>query len=587
MGFVEDKVKEYIQGNYAKFQDLRLNQMLLHLPCLTAADRQEILRETDRNGNISSLIEFFNRLWCRRGWVTQLISALRETNSDLADSIQEVYEAHLLPSQRRPPASSPSAVAPVAVPQGANAPPSDNSPLSLPRSQSRPTGDQPPKATNALTPEPSASLQDVVDYRAPVQETKCPSWNDKTAIEGKALGKDIKQKISTPGQHNRNAAESNASLAVQRENLTDVQVASPAALVRHHEHLREVSEEDRQSTEPVSSESDAETPQTASSLGRSFSESSPFPPRSSIKEHVDQIPNTVPVGRFSSPPFNFAGSSSTDVIPPSSPVAVSSILSDGYSEDLKAPVQERELAKTNLWTTSERITGDASLRATIASPSSVTDSPTNSREKRNNAGGPSRDARIFYSNREEEDISLFKPGVLSSEEVTGGPLDRLSINPGRVYSGTSDRLRMSDEYSEKSDPLMLSASTWSSHSEESGRNLSTGTNINHSDEDSIRTHTVHVRESPSADLAGAPQITRPALGNASQSPGDSLDSVAGDQLIKNASSPPVRNDSQRNSLQNESVSDTASSHMSGSVLLAVGFALISLVALVVYKQVKK
>ncbi|XP_015275217.1 PREDICTED: mitochondrial antiviral-signaling protein isoform X2 [Gekko japonicus] len=622
MGFAEDKVKKFIQQNYHLFHDVPLNQLLDFLPCLTSADRQEIRCHTDRRGNVSSVSEFFDHLWGRSGWVTQLIDALEKNNSGLAEVIREVYEDALLPSQRASTARSPPSVAQsrsVSVPVGFGAPSSDGTPLSPPRNQPRPTSNPLPTCVNALAPAPSAPLPDVVDYRSPVQETKFPSWSGETlplsdptettaascfeqGLEEKACGDDVKRTISTPDQHNRNAAESNADLTAQHENPASGQAAPPRSPVQHQTPLREVSEKEVQSSTPISSSSGAgpfvpETPRTASSLGQSLPKSSPLPQRSSRTEHFGQVPSAVPVARFPSPPSDFSGSSSTDVIPPSSPAAISVTLSDMYLEELNPPVQERNLRGTGLCATSEKVTGDVPPRANVVWPSYAADIPANSRENRNNATGPSRGAQLFHSNREEEDVSLLKPGALRSEEITGGPLDQHSSDRSAEYSGTSDRLRYSDGSSEVSDPLMLSNSTQGSRTEYSERNTPMGTNRaslrrrndNHSDGGSVRTHTVRVEEPPSVDLTGAPEITRPAHRHTSQPPGDFSDSAAGDQLTENGSSCSVRSDGPRNSRPNESVTDAGSWHMSDSMRLAVGFTLASLavVAFVLYKQLKK
>ncbi|KAL8206572.1 UNVERIFIED_CONTAM: hypothetical protein K2H54_010750 [Gekko kuhli] len=775
MGFAEDKVKKFILKNLSMFHDVRVDQLLDHLPCLTLADRQEIRCDMTNKGNVSTVSRFFEHLWGRTRWVAQLIDALEINNSDLAGVIRAVYEDALLPP-----------------------------------------------------------LQDVVDCRSPVQETKFPSRSGETLplsgpsetttancfeqdLEEKACGNYRNRKTSTPDQRNRNAAESDAGLAAQHENPASVRAASPRSPVQHQTPLRQASEKEVQSSTPVSSSSGAgnlvrnwdgfqprpvcvkngyfgnvsrsvdsgvspvpelavspapatpgnlpeensylssdsspltprgqegaraeeqkvpplwgcqqedpldnpaskpflqlqldeeqkgaqgqqdsagnvsavpllqqegdrhswqvnnrrvdfrvmsneaiptgsipanlqrrgkflppsipsettatncfeqessslcseedsldhsqcceatcggqlsegsletrEPPRAASSLGQSPSKSGQLPQRSSRKEPFGQGPNPVPVFQFRSPPSDFSGSSSTDVIPPSSPAAVSAALSDAYLEDLKPPVRGRNLQGAGPWTTSEKMMGDAPPRANVDWPSRVTDIPENSRQNRNNARGLSRSTHVFHSNHEEEDVALLKPGALLSGEITGGPLDQHSSDGSAEYSGTSARLRFSGGPSEESDPLMLSDSTQGSRSEAPKRNMPMGTNRaslrhrgdDHSDGGSIRTHTVRVEEPPSVDLTGAPEITRPALGKASQPPGDFSDSASGNQLAENGNSRSVRSDGQRNPRQNESVTDAGSRHMSDSALLAVGLTVASLavVAFVLYKQLKK
>ncbi|XP_054845590.1 mitochondrial antiviral-signaling protein isoform X3 [Eublepharis macularius] len=612
MGFAENEVKQYLLRNLRRFQGLRVNQLLNYLPCLTEGDREEIRAHIERRGDRDSVYELFSRLWCRSGWLTDLISALEENNSELAEELRRVHESRQLSPQRSSSASStPPAAANASqshvlksAPVVPSATSSDDRPLSPPRNLSRPARAQPPTAVNVSTPAPSASPQDVVDCRSPVQETKFQSWSSETTVNAEAHGEDKKLSNSTPNQQSRNAAESSVSLEVQYEKPPDVQAASSRSLAKRQSH----SKEEMQSAKPVSSNSSAgpyvpvaaavAVPPTAPLLGQSPSRGDQLPQRSSKKEQNSRIFNAA-LARFRPLPSDFTGSSSTDVIPPSSPAAVSDTLSDGYSDDLKHPVQERELEGTEVWTCSElaqeKVTGNASW------PSYGT--PTNSREDRNDASRPSRDSCVFCSNQEEEDSMLSKPGVLVSVGIPKGRLDPQVSNLDTEYSGTSDRFRFSDDYSVESNSLMLSNSTQHSHSEEacldpaestsSRRNVTRGNGNasldNHSDDSSIRTHTFHVEEPPSVDLAAAPDVTGLAFGNASQSPGVFSDSVAKGQPIKNINSPPLSNHGQRNSLQNESIGDAEPLLMSNSTALAVGFALTSLVAVAfgLYKKLKK
>ncbi|XP_077157304.1 mitochondrial antiviral-signaling protein isoform X2 [Paroedura picta] len=740
MGFAEEKVKDYIRRNYHRFHDIHLNQLLDFLPCLTPADMQQIRRNTDRHGDILSVSEFFSHLWCRIGWVEQLITALENTNSELAEVIRNVYQqAQARPVSARSPSSTP--------PSGAH---SSND---LPHNQPRPT------AQARCGSPPSASLPDMVDWRPPVQESTSRS------LEAKTCRNDVKLEVSTPDQCNTNAPDSDASLAVQRTNPANVQPASPNSLVQHQTLLGEVQsstpsksdtassnqpeensylssdsslltprgqdgaradeqipplsgcqqelldkpvnkpflhlqvnedqrsaqgqqdstsvinpapllqkEDDRRSQQfnsrrvdfrdaiptggvpanlqrrgkslPPSAPSETtaascfeldssedvshghnqcyeatagsrqvsegwlaaskgntgdletrgpsvrETPQTTASLRQSPSKSSQLPQRLR-KEPFGHIPTTSPVGKSQPPPSDFSGSSSMDVIPPSSPTAVSATLSDGHLEGTKPPVRERGPRGADLWTPSKKMTGDVPPRA----PSSVTNIPANSSEKRSKASSPSRGAHVFLSDHEEEDVSLLKPGVLASGEITGGPLDQQLNNLDTEYSGTSARFRFSHRSSGGSDPLMVSSSTQGTSSEVSERNMSAGAsraihhhwNDNHSDGGSIETHTGHIEESPSVDLMGAPEISRLALRNASQPSGDFPDSSAGDQRIRSASPRSVCSDGERNSHLNKRACDKAPSVRSECKLLFVGLALTSLaaVAFVLYKKLKK
>lgn len=68
----------------------------------------------------------------------------------------------------------------------------------------------------------------------------------------------MKQKISTPDQHSRNAVESDAGLAAQHKNPADFQAASPRSPVPHQTPPGGMSEKEAKSSTPVSSRSEAD-----------------------------------------------------------------------------------------------------------------------------------------------------------------------------------------------------------------------------------------------------------------------------------------------------------------------------------------
>ncbi|XP_013920544.1 PREDICTED: uncharacterized protein LOC106547811 isoform X1 [Thamnophis sirtalis] len=125
-----------------------------------------------------------------------------------------------------------------------------------------------------------------------------------------------------------------------------------------------------------------------------------------------------------------------------------------------------------------------------------------------------RDSRIFHSNCSENDMPS-KPGLLSAELSSDG-----AGETGNVYSGSSERLRMSNSDSasvstSNSDPILISESSLVTHPPMSTtwkRNRPSGAidatlppEVDAGEEDtSFRSHHVLVEENRSMDLMGVP-----------------------------------------------------------------------------------
>ncbi|XP_068922126.1 mitochondrial antiviral-signaling protein isoform X2 [Petaurus breviceps papuanus] len=103
MPLAEDRTEQYIRFHLSDFFRIDVLEILSHLPCLTAADQDSLRAYIDRRGNRDSVWKLFDHLWRRNGWVTCLITALKECElTDLADVIASVYASNQTRFQSHP-----------------------------------------------------------------------------------------------------------------------------------------------------------------------------------------------------------------------------------------------------------------------------------------------------------------------------------------------------------------------------------------------------------------------------------------------------------------------------------------------------
>nr|XP_009933083.1 PREDICTED: mitochondrial antiviral-signaling protein [Opisthocomus hoazin] len=94
MGFAEDKVYDYILKNLKNFKNIRVASLADSLSCLTDADRDELHSREETRGSQATVYRFYQHLKCWKGWVPDLINALRQNNAGhLADELQHVYDS--------------------------------------------------------------------------------------------------------------------------------------------------------------------------------------------------------------------------------------------------------------------------------------------------------------------------------------------------------------------------------------------------------------------------------------------------------------------------------------------------------------
>ncbi|KAL7981722.1 hypothetical protein Chor_001537 [Crotalus horridus] len=530
------------------FHRVQVSQMI-HLRCLTETDRQKIRATCTNEGNNMTTFEFFQRLCCREGWVPQFVEALREQNmGDLADKLESVYHANLLP---RPIFPSQLAASP------ANPPPQDTGDYRTPVQENSHPAE---KSKSAVHPESAdkgeagfSSTSDghsASDIGAAAGRDRAPESQDLCLEEAQALpfqgpmgrrplrppttstsaaGGPVEQKwdgrqhrpvtvkngrfgnvhhpddggtVSTlPAGASGNQPEEDdylsdsvlLPLANQREDLVEERKVHVLRGDRKQENPpvvdpspRSAEDQMRVFTDPSSRSSPANGAQP------SFTQTGAKPRRpvpSPMSEHPIRLPPSV---------LNV--SSSVETKPPK-PCVELSAGGKRSSDDVELPVEEK------------RSWGQTTV------PSAVAGRPQESRPSA--IRDCQRYSHIFYSNCGEDHMPS-KPGVLSSEN-TSEPSKLCLDDTGeasKLYSGSSERLRMSDSDSilgsaSNSDPILVSNSTSAgnltpSTAEGSSRageplDASLPPEVDPGEEDtSLRSHHVRVEENRSVDLMGVP-----------------------------------------------------------------------------------
>ncbi|XP_074141593.1 mitochondrial antiviral-signaling protein isoform X2 [Sminthopsis crassicaudata] len=188
MTLAEDRTEQYIRLHLSHFFRIDVLEILSHLPCLTAADQDKLRAYIERYGNRDSVWKLFDHLRKRTGWVTCLITALRECeHSELAEQIESVYTSNLNRFQNQPrgtAAPAPAGRAARNQPMSLNAPPR---PPGVPASRSpsaEAASSLPDTAYNGY-PEELESEKAGGGHTAPIQDTQPPE--SKAEVPGAAL----------------------------------------------------------------------------------------------------------------------------------------------------------------------------------------------------------------------------------------------------------------------------------------------------------------------------------------------------------------------------------------------------------------
>ncbi|XP_042322755.1 mitochondrial antiviral-signaling protein isoform X2 [Sceloporus undulatus] len=309
--------------------------------------------------------------------------------------------------------------------------------------------------------------------------------------------------------------------------------------------------------------------------------------------YVSPNPTTLLPWQRRPPLPDFEGFSSTDVIPPNSHMEPSSASSRGDLEDLKSPIQEEKWPVGRL--DDSHTSALVQETVSVTQPPDIADGSTmNSRMRRN---GSSRNDRVFYSSHDDD--GPCKPGVLTSC-LDASSLGQLQSGQETdpEYSGRSDRLCFSSEFSLNGDPLMPSDPSQNGQPEEKSSGSAVGIvlgktgmgegdsasfqamNDNQDVSGSIRTFELRVKEDASINLAGAPNTIGYQELQPNQSPGAFPHSATG-----HPSSMPTDPHSE-DSHQNQKTDGTPPWIPSDYTLLLVGFVLASVagIAFILYKK---
>ncbi|XP_032540810.1 mitochondrial antiviral-signaling protein [Chiroxiphia lanceolata] len=173
MGLAEEKVYSHIMRNLKHFGTIHVGSLADSLTCLVDSDRDELHAREEMRGSQATVFKFYQLLRCRKDWVQDLIQALRHNNAGhLADEVQEVYDTwkprpsapaagSSLHSNARPSASSISAQTPSLRPNSA-----PGAPLAEQPRQDLPVVDHPPVLPSAAT-----TTSTDQEARIPVQES--------------------------------------------------------------------------------------------------------------------------------------------------------------------------------------------------------------------------------------------------------------------------------------------------------------------------------------------------------------------------------------------------------------------------------
>ncbi|XP_047467311.1 mitochondrial antiviral-signaling protein [Mugil cephalus] len=168
MSFVRDKLYNgYVRRNMATIaKNVDVSEIMMHLPCLTIHDRENIEARTNNHGKSEGMVRLLECLRKRENWPEQLIEALEACeHPTIADEIRENYNSlrGISKSDRSPPPVSVSSVHPTpasreSIPVTVAAEPATKSPpnqILKPAPPTEPLPEPPQPAQVEAPPRPS------------------------------------------------------------------------------------------------------------------------------------------------------------------------------------------------------------------------------------------------------------------------------------------------------------------------------------------------------------------------------------------------------------------------------------------------
>ncbi|NWR62317.1 MAVS protein, partial [Bucorvus abyssinicus] len=613
MGFAEDKVYDHILKNLRKFKNIRVASLADSLSCLTDADRDELHSREETRGSQATVYRFYQHLRCRQGWVLDLIDALRQNNAGhLADELQHVYYSWQACPPAPPAAAFPPAAQDAHSTISAQPLPSlgpNPAPLAEQPRRDLPAGDRPP-----LLPSAASTTSTDLEARAPVQESLPQTFLQPESRQPPPPGSVVHDGASN--EHGREGLLSPPTEAVQVAPGTPgvASVAMPSAVPAKQDrdwlsgqqhpvcvdkcfgnasHLHSGTPGSGPHQSLPAREADAPC---RNEPEENFYVSTESPPRLEEAARVvgPQHPNSLPQ--------NQAGPSSEQLdgeqkrigmlqkggrdgdtqIEKNTPVATPAPRDTSPSRDasLKALVEEEEPPTGEVASSTPSMLARQKVPLASADPLPLAAGSFEGRSGRTSSQESSATSIWVSCIKEERDVELSKPGVLHSmagESPEVASRYSSSREPRSPYSRASDSLSFS------SDPLLVSTDSSSSGGalsraasrcpapvayEDTGGEEVAGASWGST---SVSTHEVRVDHCPSAQLGAGCDLRDRAdpLGNPLV-----LDSSWGRDTatgLSQATVPP--GDSNGSSLP--------------YVLPAVGIAVISALAFLVYNRLQK
>ncbi|XP_068436945.1 mitochondrial antiviral-signaling protein [Clinocottus analis] len=488
MSFASDKLYNgYLRTNMSHIVTrVRVREIMIHLPCLTAHDRENIEAKRETYGNFDSMVLLLDCLKRRENWAEQFIDALEACeHMALAAEIRAEYNSLRGINNSRPSSSSATVV------QAHVHPAPSAGPLPVPETGASSQAAVAPPAEVAAPPEPA-------DRASPPLETPVQPQVPEAVSPPEA--------VPEPPQSTQFEAEARPPTppaSPERPHTPATTTPPPRSEITYQQEPEENSESDIQDISDV----DGGIPDRESAENSEVLIDHVAEPKPTLSQ-TDTPPSPDPL---------LTSSTSTEVRPPQSPspTQMNSDVTDGSSfltmtperppvQDTAPPVDIKPAVVLQPEETSEPPT----TQVVKSGPQTETAAATSPW-----SGAAGTDASLFV----DSDVCLSKPSQLISIHPPNNGILTVAAasSPVQPYSGDSGRLEMSD-----SAPDTVISGRRPACSAVSSTTVSTayappcqenGISLNHNEPeenhydspsrslamDQVMTHEVHVSEEPS------------------------------------------------------------------------------------------